>query len=100
MKKEKFLQELNRQRGAKTNLKAQKIELGLVQDLLIEYRTGVDLFTDAQSIMDRSLEQFLLAQNIYNDISSKASDLGVDLDSEVQEYGENLISFIESARQR
>jgi hypothetical protein len=84
----------------KTELKSNRVELGLAQDLLQEYKKGVDLFTDAQSTMDRALEILIQAKDIYNDIEQKSSELGIDVNEGVRRLGDNLDSFIESATNR
>jgi len=84
----------------KTELKSNRVELGLAQDLLQEYQKGVDLFTDAQSTMDRALEILIQAKDIYNDIEQKSSELGIDVSEGVRRLGDNLDSFIESATNR
>ena len=70
----------------KTELNSNRVELGLAQDLLQEYKKGVDLFTDAQSTMDYALESL-----------KQASELGIDVTEGVKRLGDNLDSFIESA---
>ena len=84
----------------KTELSAQKVELGLAQDLLQDYKKAVDKFTDAESTMDRALEMLKNAKKVYNEIEEKSKELGINLDSNVRKLGVNLDSFIKSASKR
>ena len=84
----------------KTELATQKIELGLAQDLLKDYKKAVDKFTDAESTMDRALEMLKNAKKTYNEIEQKSKELGVKVDSGVSKLGNNLDSFIKSASKR
>tara|TARA_R110002167_G_scaffold303102_1_gene507432 strand:+ start:302 stop:601 length:300 start_codon:yes stop_codon:yes gene_type:complete len=84
----------------KTELATQKIELGLAQDLLKDYKKAVDKFTDAESTMDRALEMLKNAKKTYNEIEQKSKELGVKVDSGVSKLGSNLDSFIKSASKR
>ena len=88
------------ERIAKVALKNQKVDLGLAQDLLQEYKKAVNKFTDAASTMDRALEMLKSAKKIYEDIEQKSKELGVDVDSQVKKLGTNLDSFIKSASKR
>jgi len=84
----------------KVELSAQKVELGLAQDLLQDYKKAVDKFTDAESTMDRALEMLKNAKKVYNEIEAKSKELGINLDSNVRKLGVNLDSFIKSASKR
>jgi hypothetical protein len=78
----------------------QKVELGLSQDLLRDYKEAVNKFTDAESTMDKALEMLKNAKKIYNEIEQKSKELGFKVDSEVSKLGNNLDSFIKSASKR
>jgi uncharacterized phage infection (PIP) family protein YhgE len=84
----------------KVELSAQKVELGLAQDLLQDYKKAVNKFTDAESTMDRALEMLKNAKKTYNEIEQKSKELGVKVDSGVSKLGANLDSFIKSASKR
>jgi len=82
----------------KTELATQKIELGLAQDLLQQYKKGVSLFTDAESTMDRALGELLEADKMFLKLEGLSKELGVDVDSTLKKLGVNLKSFIKDAR--
>ncbi len=84
----------------KEELSNQKVELGLAQDLLQEYKKAVDKFTDAESTMDRALEMLKSSKKIYEDIEQKSKELGIGLDTQIKKLGTNLDSFIKSASKR
>lgn len=84
----------------KTELSTQKVELGLAQDLLQDYKKAVDQFTSAESAMDRASEMLKQAKKVYNDLEQKSKELGIDLDSSTKKLGTNLDSFIKSSSKR
>ena len=85
---------------AKQELSSEKVELGLAQDLLQDYKKAVDQFTSAESAMDRASEMLKQAKKVYNDLEQKSKELGIDLDSSTRKLGANLDSFIKSSSRR
>jgi phage shock protein A len=88
---------LQKKVNEKENLSSQKVELGLAQDLLQEYKKAVDQFTSAESAMDRASEMLKQAKKVYNELEQKSKELGIDLDSSTRKLGTNLDSFIKSS---
>ena len=84
----------------KTELGNQRVELGVVQDFIQNYKSAVDSFTNAESLMDRALETLKETKISYSKIENQAKELGIDLGNDVKKYGSNLDSFIKSASKR
>jgi len=80
-----------------TELSTQKVELGLAQDLLQDYKKAVDQFTSAESAMDKASEMLKQTKRIYNDLEQKSKELGIELDAATKKLGTNLDSFIKSS---
>tara|TARA_R110002167_G_scaffold325354_1_gene531420 strand:- start:44 stop:373 length:330 start_codon:yes stop_codon:yes gene_type:complete len=91
----------------KVNLKAHKVALGIVQDIIQVFKEGQDQFTTAASMEDRALEEYenslqtlLKAQELADEANSQAQDLGVEIPSETQVIFERIDSFISSAQDK
>ena len=118
MSKEKFLQEVNRQRGTKTNLKAHKVALSIVGDIESEYSWLEQSYSEASygqdfmeewldKIMDFNSELSIAVDNYVvngagysfqdaandmrvkiNDLDAAAEELGISPDTLVSNYQE------------
>lgn len=91
----------------KVNLKAHKVELGIVQDIIQIFSEGQDEFTSAASMEDRALEEYrnslqtlLKAEELINDAYSQAQDLGVEIPSDTQRLFDRVNSFVSSAQDK
>lgn len=78
--------------------KAEKVELGLMQDVLADYKKGLDLFTSAKSTMDRASEILDNAERLYKKLEDNAKELGVDIPSSTAKMGDRLKSISKEAR--
>lgn len=76
----------------------QKVELGIIQDVIQDFKKGMDLFTDAKSSMDRASEILDAAEKLYEKAEQQAKDLGVDMGSQTKKFGERLKSIAQEAR--
>ena len=76
----------------------QKIELGIIQDVIQDFKKGMDLFTDAKSSMDRASEILDATEKLYEKAEQQAKDLGVDMDSQTKKLGERIKSIAKEAR--
>ena len=84
----------------KVELATQKVELGLAQDFMQDYKKAVDKFTNAASTMNKALEMMKNAKKVFNKLEAKSKELGINLDSNIRELGVNLDLFIKSASKR
>ena len=108
MKKEKFLQEVNRLKGTKTNLKTHKIMLSSVDVI----REALDMtYYEAQSKMveARDIFRFDMASNLgtaedeISFLKGKLDDLGVDYPTELIDFESEITdreSTFEEVRRR
>ena len=80
MSKEKFLQEVNRLKGTKTNLKAQKVALGSMDDMLGRAK---DILSHAETEMPIRLRDWRSAL-------SEVDDFGVEVSFEARMLEEDL----------
>jgi len=69
-----------------TQLASHEVELGLVQDILVEYKKGIDVFQQARDFEDKvrgtykqSLSFFNTAESIINKIEANSRELGVEI---------------------
>ena len=110
MNKEKFLEEVNRQKGTKTNLKAHKVALSAVDDI----REYLDMsyledeiyerIDEAQSKMVEArdifrfdmMSQIITAEDEIRLLKEKLDDLGVEYPPQISEF-ETEIAERESA---
>jgi len=76
----------------------QKVELGIIQDVIQDFKKGMDLFTDAKSSMDRASEILDATEKLYEKAEQQAKDLGVDMDSQTKKLGERIKSIAKEAR--
>lgn len=76
----------------------QKIELGIIQDVIQDFKKGMDLFTDAKSSMDRASEILDATEKLYEKAEQQAKDLGVDMGSQTKKLGERIKSIAKEAR--
>lgn len=79
-------------------LSEEKVELGIIQDVIQDFKKGMDLFTDAKSSMDRASEILDAAEKLYEKAEQQAKDLGVDMDSQTKKLGERIKSIAKEAR--
>jgi hypothetical protein len=117
MSKEKFLQEVARQKGTKTNLKAQKLMLSSVDvirealDMTYFEDEVYDRIDEAQSKMieARDIFRFDMASNLgtaedeISFLKGKLDELGVDYPSEITEFETEITnreSTFEEVRRR
>lgn len=70
----------------KVELGTHEVELGLVQDILVEYKKGIDVFQQARDFEDKvrttykqSLSFFNTAESIINKIETNSRELGVEI---------------------
>ena len=98
---------LSRLGKAKTELKSEKVELGLMQDAISEYKKGVDIFQDARGMEDKikdtykdSLKFLKEAQKKSNKVKTNAKDLGVDIPKQTLNLFERIDSFVGEAEKK
>ncbi len=91
----------------KVNLKAHKVELGIVQDIIQIFSEGQDQFSTAASMEDRalgeyenSLQTLLRAEELINEAYSQAQDLGVEIPSDTQKLFKRVNDFIGFAQDK
>lgn len=82
----------------KVELSEEKVELGIIQDVIQDFKKGMDLFTDAKSSMDRASEILDAAEKLYEKAEQQAKDLGVDMGSQTKKFGERLKMIAKEAR--
>lgn len=90
-----------------TELKSEKVELGIVQDIIKVFKKGRDQFTTAASMEDRafgeyanSLKTLLQAQKLSEKAKSEAKSLGVEIPKETQRIFLLIDQFIKEARKK
>ena len=83
---------------AELSAKPQKVELGIIQDVIKEYKQGMDLFTSGFSSIDRASEILTQAERLYEKAEQQAKDLGVDMGSQTEKFGNKLKSNAKEAR--
>ena len=76
----------------------QKVELGIIQDVIQDFKKGMDLFTDAKSSMDRASEILDATEKLYEKAEQQAKDLGVDMGSQTEKFGNTLKLNAKEAR--
>ena len=88
----------------RTELASEKIELGLMQDAIAEYKKGVDVFQDAKGMEDKikdtykdSLKFLKEAQKKSNKVKTNAKDLGVDIPKTTLNLFERIDSYVDEA---
>ena len=69
---------------------AQKVDLGIMQDIISDYKKGIDLFTSAKSTMDRASEILDATEKLYEKAERQAKDLGIDMPSQTSKLGNRI----------
>tara|TARA_R110000824_G_scaffold32780_1_gene105624 strand:+ start:190 stop:618 length:429 start_codon:yes stop_codon:yes gene_type:complete len=98
MKKEKFLQEVNRLKG-NTNLKSQRIDLGLNQDLTARADEVSLLAQDAEDLMSTAESSIIESEKITADLRAyqgNLTDLQALLSSKINELYD-LVGKVEAS---
>ena len=76
----------------------QKVDLGIMQDIISDYKKGIDLFTSAKSTMDRASEILDATEKIYEKAERQAKDLGIDMPSQTSKLGNRIKETAKEAR--
>lgn len=77
---------------------AQKVDLGIMQDIISDYKKGIDLFTSAKSTMDRASEILDATEKLYEKAERQAKDLGIDMPSQTSKLGNRIKETAKEAR--
>jgi|TARA_R100000479_G_scaffold172042_1_gene116211 hypothetical protein len=85
----------------------ERVELGIIQDIIKVFREGRDQFTTAASMEDRALEEYsnslktlLQAQKLSEKAKSDAKSLGVEIPNETQRIFNQIDEFIREAQKK
>tara|TARA_R110000850_G_scaffold47433_1_gene118476 strand:- start:1288 stop:1569 length:282 start_codon:yes stop_codon:yes gene_type:complete len=81
-----------------TKLSKNKVELGIMQDIISDYKKGLDLFTSAKSTMDKSSEILDATEKLYEKAERQAKDLGIDMPSQTSKLGNRIKETAKEAR--
>lgn len=88
----------------KTELKSERVELGLMQDAIAEYKKGIDLFQDGKYLEDKIIDtykeslKFLKdAQKKTDKIKSNAKDLGLDIPKTTLKLFAGIDDYVDEA---
>jgi len=92
---ERIFKHLNEE---KVELKAERIELGLAQDFLKEYKKAQVKFDDGRSAIDRASELAEVANKTYLEIQKISKELGVPVNNNIKRLGDNLDFYIKAAK--
>jgi hypothetical protein len=82
----------------KTDLASEKVELGIMQDIISDYKKGIDLFNSAKSTMDRASEILDATEKLYERAEKQAKDLGIDMPSQTSQLGNRIKETAKEAR--
>lgn len=89
----------------KTELATQKVELGVIQDIIALFKQGQDMNTSAASILDsakvkysESLKPLEQAQKLIDKTINDAKVLGIDIPKETLSLFDRVDSFILSSK--
>ena len=82
----------------KVELKSEKVELGLAQDFLKEYKKAQSTFDSGVSTIDRASELAEVANKTYLEIQKISKDLGVPVNKNVKRLGDNLDFYIKAIK--
>jgi hypothetical protein len=82
--------------STKVELASERIELGLAQDFLKEYKKAQSTFDDGVSAIDRASELAEVANKTYLEIQKISKDLGVPVDKNIKRLGDNLDFYIKA----
>jgi len=78
--------------------KVEKVEMGLMQDIVSEYKKGLDLFTSAKSTMDRASNILDATEKMYEKAETQAKTLGIELPSQTEKLGNRIKEAAKEAR--
>ena len=78
----------------------EKIELGIIQDAVQEFKKGQDLYTSAISTMDRASDILDNAEKLFTKAEADAKQLGVDIPSSTAKLGQRIKEFAREARSK
>jgi hypothetical protein len=88
-------------------VKGERVELGIIQDIIKVFREGRDQFTTAASMEDRALEEYsnslktlLQAQKLSEKAKSDAKSLGLEIPNETQRIFNQIDEFIKEAQKK
>lgn len=76
----------------------QKVNLGIMQDIISDYKKGIDLFTSAKSTMDRASEILDATEKLYEKAERQAKDLGFPIPSQTSKLGNKIKETAKEAR--
>jgi len=79
-------------------LKSQFYEFGVIQDILTDYKKGVDLFQNAKSTMDRAFESLSEAKKAYDNLESKTKQLGIEIPNDTKKVADRLNEYLKEAQ--
>jgi hypothetical protein len=88
----------------KTELKSEKVELGIIQDIIALSKQGQDLNTSASSTLDRALVSYNealkplnSAKKLIDKVKNDSKALGLDIPSETLSLFDRIDSFISNS---
>ena len=91
----------------KIELKAEKIELGIIQDIIQVFKKGRGQFMAAASMEDKAMEEYsnslktlLQAQKLSEKAKSDAKTLGVEIPKETQSIFNLINEFTKEAQNK
>tara|TARA_R100001244_G_C5139848_1_gene127638 strand:+ start:480 stop:842 length:363 start_codon:yes stop_codon:yes gene_type:complete len=89
MSKENFLKEVNRQRGSKTNLKAHKVDLGLVDDIE-EFISELDVQSELDAVYSKYADAKSFGEDVLSEIERERENIAdkvTELENMLKELG-------------
>ena len=103
MSKENFLKEVARQKGANTNLKAQKVALSLVEDIQ-EKLDRADYTDMIEELIDEASSKMIQARDIFRfemtqDMGGAEEEIGI-LENQLRDLGVDDTSVTDNLRQQ
>jgi predicted amino acid dehydrogenase len=100
MSKESVFKKIAEIGKSNVELKAEVIELGVVQDIISDYKKDIDAFTSALSIIDRVFESTNKSIANVNKIKAQAKELGIDLPKQTIDLFSKVESLNSEAKQK
>ncbi len=79
-------------------LKSQVFEFGVMQDILSDYKKGVNLFQDAKGTMDRAFESLSQAKKAYDELEAKTKQLGIEVPNDTKKVANRLNEYLKEAQ--
>lgn len=78
----------------------ERVELGIVQDAVQEYKKGLDLYTSAISTMDRASEILDNAEKLYSKVEAVSKEMGFPVPSDTAKMGQRIKELAKEARSK